>query len=101
MQALEMVRFVLKDGHEEAFLQGRPAMLDALRRNFPAAGDAFLGKLGDGTWVDVVVWESRDAAEAAAKEVSEHAEIAAWFANIDVVVSMDHVDVHAVDRHPG
>ena len=96
MAALELARVRVKDGAEADFLAERPAMLAALRERFPGVRDAYLGNLGDGVWIDVVVWDTREQAEAAAREVFDHPEIAGWFRHIDEVIAMEHADVDEV-----
>lgn len=92
-QAIEMVRFTVKTGHEEALVEGRSAMLLALSTAFPGMVDARLAKLDARTWLDLVVWESREEALAAAAGAVELPIVAAWFENIAEVVTMEHADV--------
>ena len=63
---------------EEAMLAKRPAFVGAMKRAIPGLVDASLVKLEDGTWLDIVRWESREAAEeapAAHDELPEAAEM--------------------------
>jgi hypothetical protein len=96
--AIEIARFTVKEGAEEAMLAERPAMVRALRKHFPAHQDAFLTKLDDGSWMDVVLWSDRAQAEAAAEGVYAHPEIAVWFRHTDQVLGFEYADVHQVDR---
>ena len=95
MPAMEIARFRVREGAEQSLLAERPAMLAALRERFPAAGDAHLARLDDGTWVDVIVWSSREEADRAQREVFDHPEIAGWFGHISEVVAMEHGELAA------
>jgi hypothetical protein len=96
--AIEIARFTVKDGAEEAMLAERAAMVRALREHFPAHRDAYLTKLDDGTWMDVVLWSDRAQAEAAAEGVYAYPEIASWFRHTDRVIGFEYADVHDVNR---
>lgn len=56
---------------------------------------ASLAQLDDGTWIDLVVWNSRAEADTAAREVMDVPEIAGWFRHIETVLSMEHAEVRA------
>lgn len=92
-KALEIARFRTKPGADERLLAERPDMLEALRERFPGAGEAHLARLDDGSWIDLIVWDSREQAETAQREVFDHPEIAGWFGHIDEVVAMEHADL--------
>jgi hypothetical protein len=56
------MEFTMFQGSEETvpqLLAERPAMVDALRRTFPACLAAYLTREDDGTRVDVLLWRSR------------------------------------------
>ena len=93
MPALELARIRVADGAESDFLAERPAMVAALRDRFPGVRAAYLGRLEDSLWIDVVVWDTRQQAEAAAKDVFDHPEIAGWFRHIEEVIAMEHAEV--------
>jgi hypothetical protein len=95
--ALEIVRYRLKDGAEEEMLAERPNLFELLREEFPAMRSAHRAKLDDGTWIDIVVWNSREEAETAAREAVERPQIAAFFRHIDEVLSMEHAEVLTVE----
>ncbi len=95
--ALEIARFRAKPDAEDDLLAERPAMIDALRRNFPGVRDAYLAQTDDGTWVDVVVWESREQAETAQRQVFDRPEVVGWFRHIEEVVSMEHATLRGGD----
>ena len=50
---------------EDAMLAKRPAFVSAMKRAVPGLIDARLVKLDDGTWLDIVRWQSRESAEEA------------------------------------
>ena len=93
MPALELARVRIADGAEPDFLAERPAMLAALRDRFPGVRAAYLGRLDDGLWIDVVVWDTRQQAETAARDAFNHPEIAGWFRHIQEVIAMEHAEV--------
>jgi hypothetical protein len=95
--ALEIVRYRLKDGAEEELLAEGPSLFALLREEFPGMRTAHRAKLDDGSWIDVVVWDSREEAEAAAREAMDRPQIAAFMRHIDEVLSMEHADVRATD----
>ena len=96
MQAIEMVRFTVKAGRESALVDGRATMVAALSAAYPSLVVARLARVDEATWLDLVVWESREEALAAAEGAFGVADCAAWFDHIDQVLSMEHADVVAV-----
>jgi hypothetical protein len=91
-QALELVRFTVKPDNVDAMLAARPSLVAALR-SFPGFVDIHLGRIDDATWIDVVLWESREQAEAAAATAGDNRDLARTFALIDQVVNFEHADV--------
>jgi hypothetical protein len=91
--ALELAHFTVRDGEEETLIAERAEMLRALRRAFPAARAAWLTKQDDGSWLDVILWSSREAAEEAARRIDELPEARAWFRHIAESHGVRHVDV--------
>ena len=92
----EVVRSRVRAGAEEEMLRLRPRMIAAVRQRFPELLDARLIQLDDGSWLDLVQWGSREAAERAAASMSEIPEAAAMMNLIDQIVSFEH----GVDREP-
>ena len=102
----ELAHFVVREGDEDALLAERPAMVQALQEAFPDALAAWLTRQDDGSWLDVVLWQSRDAAEEAARRIDEVAEARAWFRHIAETHGVRHVEVvheqlFALDRRHG
>lgn len=75
----EFAAFRVAPEDEEALVRERPAMVAALREAFPAAMGAWLTRQDDGSWLDILLWRSREAAEEAAKRIAEVPEARAWF----------------------
>ena len=91
--AMEIARFTVRPEDVDAMLALRPAMVDALRDRVPGFVDLRLVRLDERTWLDLVEWTDRAAAEAAQDAVMELPECAAVFQLIDQVVSMEHGEV--------
>jgi hypothetical protein len=68
---LELAAFTVRDGAEPQLRAERPEMLGALRQAFPAALAAWLTKQDDGSWLDVIPWQSREEAEEAAARIHQ------------------------------
>jgi heme-degrading monooxygenase HmoA len=64
----EVVHGRLRDGVEEEMLSRRPVLEAAVRERLPGLLDIRLVRLDDGTYLDVLRWESRAAADAATDE---------------------------------
>lgn len=90
---IELARFTIHEGAEDKLLAERPAMIEALRRRFPACLAAFLTKEDDGGWLDVLVWRGREEAEEAAKLVDTVPECREWFRHIAESGGLRHVEV--------
>jgi heme-degrading monooxygenase HmoA len=68
----------VRDGAEEEMLSRRAALEAGVRQKLPGPLDIRLIRLDDGTYLDVLRWESREAADAAIElfaEVPEAGEI--------------------------
>ena len=63
----ELATFTVREGEEASLVAERPQMIAALGRAFPGVLGAWLAKRDDGSWVDVILWHSREEAEHAAK----------------------------------
>jgi heme-degrading monooxygenase HmoA len=67
----EIVHARIRDGVEEEMLSRRPALEAAVRQKLPGLLDIRLVRLDDGTYLDVLRWESRAAADAAIEMFSK------------------------------
>jgi hypothetical protein len=89
----ELAHFVVHEEEEEELLAERPAMVRALREAFPDALAAWLTRQDDGSWLDVILWQSREAAEEAASRINEVTQARSWFRHIASSHGVRHVEV--------
>ena len=89
----ELAHFVAREGGEEALLEERPAMVRALQETFPDALAAWLTREDDGSWLDVILWQSREAAKEAARRINDVPEARSWFGHIAASHGLRHVEV--------
>jgi len=59
------------------------ALLYALRRRYPGLRKMLVAKVGDGSWLQLSFWDSREHAEAAASEVFDTPEMGDFLAQVD------------------
>jgi heme-degrading monooxygenase HmoA len=93
---VEFARFKVATESESDFLAARPAMVAAVLERVPGLRDISLIRLDDGTWVDLVIWSSRDAADQGAKIAASLPEARRWLGHVSQDVSMDLGEV--IDR---
>jgi hypothetical protein len=89
----ELAEFTVRPEDEAALVAGRADMIEALQHTFPAALAAWLTKQDDGSWLDVILWRSREEAEEAARRVETIPEAKAWFGHIARSRGLRHVEV--------
>jgi hypothetical protein len=89
----ELAAFTVRQENETALLAERAEMIAALQRAFPAALAAWLTRQDDGSWLDVVLWRSREDAEEAGRNVQSVPEAKAWFRHIAESRDLRHVEV--------
>jgi hypothetical protein len=90
---LELAAFRVRSEDERSLVDERPAMIGALQRAFPGALAAWLCKQDDGSWLDVILWRSREEAEDAASRIDDVPEAKRWFRHITESQGVRHVDV--------
>ena len=90
---LELAQFAVREEDEAALLAERPETIRALQRTFPGALAAWLTKQQDGTWLDVILWRSREEAEDAAARIDTVPEAKSWFRHISQSMGVRHVEV--------
>ena len=95
-QAIEMVRFTVKRGEEGSLIDGRAGMLLALSEQHPGMVSARLARLDGGVWLDMIVWETRGQALAAAEDAPRIPAVADWLSHIADVIGMEHADIVVV-----
>jgi hypothetical protein len=83
----EVVHSRLKPGAESEMLNLRPAFVAAVKTRYPELLDATLVRLDDGTWLDIVRWQTRRSADEAAAEAVQIPEASAMMALIDEMIS--------------
>jgi heme-degrading monooxygenase HmoA len=88
-EVIELARFNVDPESEAEFLATRPAMVAAVQEQVPGLRQISLVRLDDGSWVDVVVWSSRDAANRGARIASALPEARRWLGHVAEDVSMD------------
>jgi hypothetical protein len=97
---LEIVTLRLAPGTDRAaFIAGARAV-DHLLATTPGFRGRTLAEQPDGGWIDVVGWQDRAAADAAAAALPATAEAQAWFATMDPAsITMRHLETE-VARWP-
>jgi hypothetical protein len=89
----ELAAFSVREGEEASLVAERPQMIAALGRAFPGLLAAWLAKGDDGSWVDVILWQSREEAENAATHVDGVPAAKSWFGHIAESHGLQHVEV--------
>jgi len=89
----ELAQFSVREEDEAALLAERPEMIRAVQRAFPGALAAWLTKQDDGTWLDVILWHSREEAEEAARRIDGVPEAKSWFRHISQSGGVRHAEV--------
>jgi hypothetical protein len=103
MMVIEIVRSAIAPDREAEVLASRPHAMARFRESFPALRSATLARFDDGTWVDLLIWDSRADAQEAARRAAEIPELAAFMALLGSVSSFEiativHVVPDDVDR---
>jgi heme-degrading monooxygenase HmoA len=97
---MELVRFTVVPGREEAFVAAREAAVEGFR-TMPGMLSATLARADDGSWLDVILWRSREEALAADRAMQAGvvpAAVMEWASAIESVESMTHASVeHRVE----
>ncbi|MBZ9851260.1 antibiotic biosynthesis monooxygenase [Mesorhizobium sp. CA14] len=90
---LEIVTFRLKPGTEAGFVANNGTMTDWLARQ-PGFLSRHLGRREDGSWVDVVRWQSMEQAQAAADRImAEIGDSEAMQAIEPASIAMSHAEI--------
>ncbi len=93
MSTIELARFTVRPENAEEMLERRPALARTLREQFPGFLSLALVRLDERTWLDVVEWVDRSAAEAAQEAIMGNPDCRAFLELIDEVVAMEHGEV--------
>jgi hypothetical protein len=67
----DVVHARVRDGVEEEMLSRRPALEAGVKEKLPGLLDIRLVRLDDGTYLDILRWQSREAADAAMERFAE------------------------------
>jgi hypothetical protein len=80
---LELACFRAHPKHAQV-LAGRGGRLTtALRARFPGLRKTQVARTGDGSWLHLAYWDTREGAEAAANEMYDMPEMSDWLAQVD------------------
>lgn len=88
-EVIDLARFKIAPETEAEFLARRPAMVAAVRELAALRGISLV-RLGDDTWLDVIVWESREAADEAIKVAHNLPAVREWLRYVTEDLSADH-----------
>ena len=69
--------------HVPTLVNRERPLLYALRRRFPGLRKLQVMRIGDGRWLQLSFWDSREHAERAANEVFDTPEMGDWLAQVD------------------
>ncbi|GAA3598200.1 hypothetical protein GCM10022198_23090 [Klugiella xanthotipulae] len=92
---IEYARFEASD--ETALVASRDSLVSVLRKKYgPDFISAFLGRFEDGSFLEMIVWASPEAAQRAAREMPSLPEASGFFSAISDVREMHHItQLHA------
>jgi hypothetical protein len=80
---LELACFRAHPQHAAALVTRGGPLVAALRKHFPGLRRLQLARVGDGRWLHLGFWDSRENAEAAANEMFDLPEMSDWLAQVD------------------
>ena len=83
MYVLELACFRAHPRHVDVLIGRGGPLIAALRRRFPGLRKLQVARVGDGRWLQLGFWDSREGAEAAASEMSQLPEMRDWLAQVD------------------
>jgi Antibiotic biosynthesis monooxygenase len=79
---LELACFRAHPQHVAALLRRVGPLLRALRSRFPGLRKLEVARVGDGSWLQLGYWDSREAAQAAADGAFDLPEMSDWLAQV-------------------
>ena len=80
---LELACFRAHPMHVPTLVQRAGPLVHALRRRYPGLRKMQVARAGDGSWLQLSFWDSREHAEAAATEVFDTPEMGDFLAQVD------------------
>lgn len=82
MYVLELACFRADPRHVPTLVTRGGPLLYALRNRFPGLRKMHVAEVGDGSWLQLSFWDSREHAEAAASEMFDIPEMSDWLAQV-------------------
>jgi hypothetical protein len=79
---LELACFRAHPKHVAALVGRGAPLVRALRSRYPGLRKLQLARVGDGRWLQLGFWDSREGAEAAASEMFDMPEMSDWLAQV-------------------
>jgi antibiotic biosynthesis monooxygenase len=80
---LELACFRAHPTHVTALIRRGGPLVRALRERYPGLRKMQVTRVGDGRWLQLGFWDSREHAEAAASGVFDTPEMGDWLAQVD------------------
>jgi hypothetical protein len=79
---LELASFRAHPRYVATLVRRGGPLLRALRTRFPGLRKMQVAEVGDGSWLQLAFWDSREHAEAAASEMFDTPEMGDWLAQV-------------------
>jgi hypothetical protein len=79
---LELASFRAHPQHVATLIRRGGPLARALRDRYPGLRKLQLARIGGGHWLQLGFWDSREGAEAAAREVFDMPEMSDWLAQV-------------------
>ena len=83
MYVLELASFRAHPKHIATLVRRGGPLLHALRGRFPGLRRMQVADVGDGRWLQLTFWDTREHGQAAAGEVFDTPEMCDWLAQVD------------------
>jgi hypothetical protein len=80
---LELASFRAHPKHVAVLLGRGGPLVRALRKRYPGLRKMQVARVEDGSWLQLSFWDTREGAEAAAREVFDMPEMGDWLAQVD------------------
>jgi hypothetical protein len=80
---LELASFRAQPQHVAVLVRRGGPLVKALRSRYPGLRKMQVARVGDGQWLHLGFWDSREGAEAAASEMFDMPEMDDWLAQVD------------------
>jgi hypothetical protein len=80
---LELACFRAHPKHVAALIGRGGPLVHALRSRYPGLRKMKVARVGDGRWLQLGFWDTREGAETAASEMFDMPEMSDWLAQVD------------------